>query len=244
MLDVARQAGLVGRRRVLDSTPIYDAVATMDTITLIRSAIRGLLAIAGADLAVTLRAAVTSGDDYARTAKPSIDWDDTAAREALVDARSRDGFAMLAVLESRELDQRVDQVARLLATVLGQDLTEGDDGRFHIVRGVAPDRVISTVDPQTRHGHKTNARGFDGYKGHLTADPDSEIITATQVTPGNSGDAEVAEELLADIQPKPKPKPKNRRRCMGIPPTGQENCWRGWTTPVSTMGSRCSRQHG
>src|SRR5688572_29741110 len=42
-VDVAGQAGLVGRKRVLDSTPIYDAVATMDTITLIRSAIRGLL---------------------------------------------------------------------------------------------------------------------------------------------------------------------------------------------------------
>jgi Transposase domain (DUF772) len=46
--DVARQAGLVGRRRVLDSSPIYDAVATMDTVTLVRSAIRGLLAAAGA----------------------------------------------------------------------------------------------------------------------------------------------------------------------------------------------------
>jgi hypothetical protein len=31
----------------------------------------------------------------------------------------------------------------------------GDDGTFRIVRGVAPDRVISTVDPQARHGHKT-----------------------------------------------------------------------------------------
>ena len=43
-LTAAREAGLVGRRRVLDSTPLYDAVATMDTVTLIRSAIRGLLA--------------------------------------------------------------------------------------------------------------------------------------------------------------------------------------------------------
>ncbi|HEX7266021.1 MAG TPA: hypothetical protein VF256_01195, partial [Streptosporangiaceae bacterium] len=38
-------AGLVGRRRVLDSTPLYDAVATMDTVTLIRSALRGLLKV-------------------------------------------------------------------------------------------------------------------------------------------------------------------------------------------------------
>jgi transposase len=35
-LEAARQAGLVGRRRVLDSTALYDAVATMDTVTLIR----------------------------------------------------------------------------------------------------------------------------------------------------------------------------------------------------------------
>ena len=40
-LAAAKEAGLVGRRRVLDSTALYDAVATMDTVTLIRSAIRG-----------------------------------------------------------------------------------------------------------------------------------------------------------------------------------------------------------
>src|SRR5260221_10862490 len=39
------------------------------------------------------------------------------------------------------------------------------DGRFRIARRVAPDRVISTVDPQARHGRKTPARGFDGYRG-------------------------------------------------------------------------------
>ena len=68
-------------------------------------------------------------------------------------------------------------------------------------RRVAPDRVISTVDPDARHGHKTSARGFDGYKGHIAVDPDSEIITATQATAGNSGDAEVAQSLLAGLLP-------------------------------------------
>ena len=45
-LTSARQAGLVGRPRVLDSTPLSDAVATMDAVTLIRSAIRELFAVA------------------------------------------------------------------------------------------------------------------------------------------------------------------------------------------------------
>jgi len=70
---------------------------------------------------------------------------------------------------------------------------------FRIARRVAADRVISAVDPRARHGRKTSARGFDGYKGHIAADPDSEIITATAVTPGSSGDAEAAAGLLADL---------------------------------------------
>lgn len=205
VLDVAHQAGLVGRKRVLDSTPVYDAVATMDTITLLRSAIRGLLAAADrhtdADLATDLRAVINSGDDYVSTAKPQIDWDDQAAREGLVDSRTRDGLAMLMLLDGRVLGDRLGQAARLLVTVLGQDITEDAEGCFRIVRGVAADRVISTVDPETRHGHKTAARGFDGYKAHIAIDPDSELITATAATAGNSGDAEVAQELLADILP-------------------------------------------
>lgn len=51
------------------------------------------------------------------------------------------------------------------------------------------------MDPQTRHGHKTSARGFDGYKGHIAVDPDSEII----VTAGNAGDASVATDLIDDL---------------------------------------------
>ena len=198
-LAAARQAGLLGRRRVLDSTPLYDAVTTMDTVTLIRAAIRGLLRVVDADLAVRLRALLASGDDYASTAKPVIDWDDKAAREVLVDSRARDGYALLAALDGQRLPDAVGQAARLLATVLGQDLETGPDGVLRIARKVAPDRVISTVDPQARHGHKTNHRGFDGYKGHIAIDPDAEIVTATAVTAGNVGDIEPVGDLLADV---------------------------------------------
>jgi hypothetical protein len=140
-------------------------------------------------------------DDYASAGKPVCDYDDVAAREALVDALATDALALLAVLDGRELDDGVAQAAALLATVTGQDLDPGDDGVFRIARRVAKDRVISTVDPEARHGHKTSSRGFDGYKGHVAIDPDSEIITATTVTPGNAGDAEPATDLLADDLP-------------------------------------------
>jgi Transposase DDE domain/Transposase domain (DUF772) len=198
-LDAARAAGLAGRRRVLDSTPLYDAVATMDTVTLVCSAIRGLLRACDSELGVQLRGLLTRDDDYAAAGKPACDFGDPAARQELVDALARDARALLAALDGRELDPAVAQAAELLATVTGQDLEEDAGGLFRIARKVAADRVISTVDPQARHGRKTAARGFDGYKGHIAVDPDSEIITATAVTPGHSGDAEVAAGLLADL---------------------------------------------
>lgn len=165
VLEVARAAGLVGRRRVLDSTPIYDAVATMDTVTLVRSAIRGVLRAADSVLVGTLRAVLGRDDDYAGAGKPVCDWDDRAAREGLVDGLAQDGMAVLAILDGQQLSDPVRSAGELLVTVLGQDLQCDQDGVFRIVRRVAKDRVISTVDPQARHGRKTAARGFDGYKG-------------------------------------------------------------------------------
>jgi len=195
-LEVAKAAGLVGVRRVLDSTPLYDAVATMDTVTLVRSAIRGVLGGSG-DREPRLRSVLRRDDEYRSGGKPAADWDDAGARAALVDALARDGEAVLAALEGEPLPMPLAEAATLLATVLGQDLEDGSDGRIRIARRVARDRVISTVDPDTRHGHKTQARSFDGYKGHVAIDPDTELVTATVVTPGNAGDASVALDLLA-----------------------------------------------
>src|SRR6266508_4390695 len=70
--------------RVLDSTPIYDAVSTQDTVTQLRAGIRKLLrALAGSALAVRVRMALARDDDYASAGKPPCDWDDPEAREAL-----------------------------------------------------------------------------------------------------------------------------------------------------------------
>src|SRR5215218_2700563 len=137
-VEAARQAGLVGVRRVLDSTPLYDAVATMDTVTLLGAAIRGLFKVAEGRLAAELRAVLVGGDEYASLAKPQIDRDDQAARAALVDARARDARAVLGALGGRPLPAAVAEAARLLAAVVGQDLEHGDDGGFRIAAGSPP----------------------------------------------------------------------------------------------------------
>jgi hypothetical protein len=196
----ARAAGLLrGRRRVLDSTPLFDAVATQDTVIQLRAAIRKVLIAADRmdpALACAVRAALTREDDYASLGKPPCDWDNPKAREALVDALVRDARAVLAALDGRQLGEPLAEASELLGLVAGQDVEQGDDGVFRIARRVARDRLISTVDVQARHGHKSRARTFDGYKSHLGVDPDDELITAVTVTAANTADREVIDELL------------------------------------------------
>ena len=198
----ARAAGLLrGRRRVLDSTPLFDAVATQDTVTQLRAVIRKVLTAADrADptLASAVRAGLTRDDDYATVGKPPCDWDDPKAREDLVDGLVRDALAALAVLDGHELGGPLAEAADLLGVVAGQDVTAGEDGIFRIARGVARDRLISTVDVEARHGHKSRARTFDGYKSHLSIDPDDELITGVALTPANTADRDVIDELLAE----------------------------------------------
>jgi hypothetical protein len=197
--QLARQAGLVGVRRVLDSTPLEDAVTTQDTVTMLRGAIRGLLRACPPALRTKVQAGLQRADDYAAPGKPACDWTDRQAREELVDALVRDAYRAHYALRGERLDPRVAEAAELLATVTGQDIEETSDGRFRIFEGTAPDRVISTVDPEARHGRKTAAHGFDGYKGHVAIDPDSEVICAAEVSAATSGDAVVAPTLLGDL---------------------------------------------
>jgi Transposase domain (DUF772)/Transposase DDE domain len=194
--ELARQVGV---RRVLDSAPLEDAVTTQDTVTMVRGAIRGLLRACPPELKTKVRAGLQREDDYAAPGKPACDWTDRAAREALVDALVRDAYRAHYALRGERLDPRVAEAAELLAAVTGQDIEETSDGRFRIFEGTASDRVISTVDPEARHGHKTAAHGFDGYKGHLAIDPDSEVICAAEVSPAATGDAVVAPTLLDDL---------------------------------------------
>jgi Transposase domain (DUF772) len=139
------------RRRAVDSTILADAVATQDTVTQLISAIRRVAReVPGA--ADTI-AAVCTGHDYTTTGKPKIDWDDPAAKDALVSALVNDAGALVGVLDDAELDERAQGAVALLALVAGQDVepaegSDGTDGRWRIARKVATDRVISTVDPR------------------------------------------------------------------------------------------------
>jgi IS5 family transposase len=202
---IAETGVLAGKtRRALDSTVLDDAVATQDTVTQLIAAIRRVGRMVPGAAAVI--AEHCTGHDYTQAGKPSIAWDDPAAREQLVDALVSDAHRLLGYLPEQELDHAQAEAVALLALVAGQDVepaegSDGTDGRWRIARKVAPERVISTVDPETRHAHKTRARHQDGYKAHVKVEPDTGLITGCALTPAAGpvhSDAAVGVELLAD----------------------------------------------
>jgi IS5 family transposase len=191
------------RRRAVDSTILADAVATQDTVTQLIAAIRRVgRTVPGAAGAI---AEVCTGHDYAQPGKPRIDWEDPAAKETLVSALVNDANALVEAVYSDKLTADQADAVALLALVAGQDVepaenSDGTDGRWRIARKVAPERVISTVDPQARHTRKSPRDCRDGYRAHAVAEPQTGLITDEAVTqaagPDNS-DAAVAEEFLA-----------------------------------------------
>jgi len=191
------------RRRAVDPAILADAVATQDTVTQLISAIRRMAReVPGAAGQI---AQVCTGHDYSRPGKPKIDWDDPAAREALVSALVNDANALAEALKEAELDEPAASAVALLALVAGQDVepaegSDGTDGRWRIARNVAGDRVISTADPDARHTRKSPEARRDGYRAHVAADPETGIITDEKLTRAageENSDPAVAEEFLA-----------------------------------------------
>jgi hypothetical protein len=202
---VAETGVLTGKtRRALDSTVFDDAVATQDTITQLIAGVRRVARdVPGAAVVIAARC---TGHDYTLTGKPRIAWDDAEARAQLIDTLVSDAHRLLGHLPEQELDPRAAEAVALLALVAGQDVepadgSDGTDGRWQVARKVAPDRVISTVDPEARHAHKTRERRQDGYKAHVKVEPDTGIITGCALTPAAGpeySDAAVGIELLAE----------------------------------------------
>jgi len=135
---------------------------------------------------------------YLTNRKPELDWADPAARRAHLQDLVADAQRLLAEARGAALPEDSDAhgALALLEQLLAQDVAQDDDGQLAIRRGVAKDRVISTVDPEMRHGRKSASTRFDGYKGHVAVEPESELITAVTVTPGNTYDAEAVEVLV------------------------------------------------
>jgi transposase len=178
-------------RRALDSSILDDAVATQDTVTQLIAAIRKVRGAIPEAAAVPLSTATDDGG------KPIIEWSDTVARNELVTGLVHDAEAVLAAAQAGPSAEIAAEAIGLLALIAGQDVEPGEEvGTWRIARKVAKDRVISTVDVEARHGHKSTAVRTDGFKAHLATEPETGIITAAKITAANVADGPVGVELM------------------------------------------------
>ncbi|MCM2518322.1 IS1182 family transposase [Streptomyces griseoincarnatus] len=203
--EVVKATGVLKgkHRRALDSTVLDDAVATQDTVTQLIAAVRVVIReVPGADQVAAVQC---TAHDYTDPGKPRIAWNDEQARAALVDELVTDALRLLGHLPDQQLGEKAANAVGLLALVAGQDVepaedSDGRDGRWRITRGTAPDRMVSTVDPEARHVHKTRTHQQNGYKAHLAIEPETGLYTAVILTPGSGAEhheARVGLDLLA-----------------------------------------------
>lgn len=149
---VAATGVLKGRtRRALDSTVLDDAVARQDTVTMIATQIRRVRRLVPALEGVWVR------EHNLEPGRPPCDWDDPADIERLVSELVDDANELVWAAGDLDLDEDQAQAVALLALVAGQDVEPAGppgSGKWRIAEGTAPDRVISTVDPESRHAHR------------------------------------------------------------------------------------------
>jgi hypothetical protein len=207
-LRLAEEIGLLEgtAEQIIDSTPMLGAAATQDTVRLVRHGVRKLLdAVAAVDGDGAGR--LDDGlefDDARPGEKPDCRWREKAERERMLTRVAQDAERALRAVEQAEglLSEETVQAAHgLLRELIGQDFDIDDDGVPRLHRGTRPDRIISTVDSEMRHGRKSSRARFDGYKLSATATNTAEpLITAVHVAPGAESDGPQAKHLI-DAQP-------------------------------------------
>ena len=211
-LEDAAEAGLLGQSEdLIDSFMIAGAAARRGTLALMRGAIHRVLA-EYADGGVPDPLPSLRRQDYGDLRrKPAITWSSATARQTLLNELVADGRALLQWRTQRPdsaaaLPSSVQQALDLLAIVIEQDIEPDPDhpDEVRIAQKVAPNRVLSTVDPDLRHGRKSSSEKFDGYKGHLSVQNApvgaGAFITGVVVTGGNVADGDATLAVLTDRQ--------------------------------------------
>ena len=192
--------------QIVDSTPMLGAAATQDTVRLVRHGVKRLI---DAVATVEEQAARTLADglefEYQDPSeKPDCRWRIKAERERMLTRVAQDAERALRAVEQAEGlidDETVAEAHGFLRELLGQDFDVDDDGVPRLHRGTRQGRIISTVDPEIRHGRKSESQRFDGFKLHVAVTNSQEpLITAVEVGDASAHDGAQAKELI-DQQP-------------------------------------------
>ena len=217
-IALAEQTGGFGARQLraaLDSTPLFGAGRVEDTLNLLGHALRKVVGLAARELGASAEAIleeaglVLVGHSSLKAAL-DLDWGQPKAREQ----------ALRLVLEEvdrwkkwLEQHQRLSEdappmkdVMDTIAQIVTQDTEpdpEGGPGGTRIKKHGAPGRRISIEDADMRHGRKSSAKTFNGFKEHFVLDLDSHVTREVVVRPANEPEHEAVELLVETLEPPP-----------------------------------------
>jgi transposase len=182
-IAVGREAGFIPGRVTLltDTSNVKGAGAVQDTYTLLRKGIRRLLKAAGFQVSGKRQGLCPETQALVeryihRDDKANIDWADPQQRAAQLRVLVEDTQATLELAMEAQDDVDVRAMGWLLTKILGDDVVTDEQGTPHIGEGTAPDRIISLTEPQMRHGRKSSAHRFDGFKVVVSTEQSSELI--------------------------------------------------------------------
>ena len=182
-IAVGRAAGFIPDKVTLltDTTWAKGAGAVQNTYTLIRKGMRKILRDLGyatpskrRGLSPQVQTLVATYVDKNR--KAEIDWADPKQRAAQLKALVQDAETVLDLAAEHSDDAELQASAWLLTKILGDDIVDDEDGDPQVGEGTAPDRIISITDPDMRHGRKSRAHRFDGFKVSVSSDLTSDMI--------------------------------------------------------------------
>jgi len=133
-----------------------------------------------------------------------IDWSDEEQKDGAIKLLTKQLDALQSWLEKRLAEELkkppLKEHVATLEQIRNQDLEPDPKGGGERIReGVAHERRVSIEDPEMRHGRKNKNKLINGYKQHVAADLDRELILAAAVTPANRPEGEAAPALKRDI---------------------------------------------
>ena len=206
-IEVGRAAGFIPDKvsLLIDTTWVKGAGAVQDTYTLIRKSVRKLLKAMGYALPGKRQGCGQEierllGKYVEQDRRAEIDWEDPQQRQVELKNLVEDAEAELDLAAAQADEEEVRSLGWMLTKILGDDVEIDGAGQMQIAEGTAPDRVMSTSDPQMRHGRKSASRRFDGYKVSTATEETSEMIMDIADMPASSGDGQELMTTIARVE--------------------------------------------
>jgi transposase len=206
-IERAREVDLLDEELevALDSSPVRGQGAVEDTYQEISSQIGSVLR-AVADSEGCDVEALAEDHGVARHIKEDsikgselVDWSDDEDVDRFLAGLLEDTCRVVKLARRKEAGQ--SEVA-LLERIIDEDVDlDPDDGDGPtIAQGTARERIVSTSDPEMRHGRKSSTGTYDGHKAHIGVDVGSDIIVDVEVTAPSEAEGEHIEDSVERIE--------------------------------------------